>query len=431
MNFLLSSKLKFALYALTLLGLITASAPVFAAPAEMSLKAMIELGLRQSGRIKKREADLTAAQSQTRRAVGAAFPTVNLKAAATEHDDEFYRAYAEATQPLYTGGALTAAYKLSKQNEELKQLELKNETQKYLFELITTYLKTVNATNTLSATLENLDILKRHAAVIAKYEKIGRARKSDLLLSKVNVITAEHDIQRQRAELIADKEILRSLVETELPPEILNSSHPAFYTQELIDADKAVSYAFENSLSLKIAKLLRERINHEKKVALAEDLPSLSLTGQSGFRRAIKDDLFKDNAQYSSVTLNLTIPLFSGLTMLAKRRDFEEQKVSATSDFEVKKFQIEASLRSKIVELKVSQEQLQYIEEAARDAREALRLAERDYANSLISSQDIIGVQRTRFEAQRLLLQSRYEFAINLLTVRELMGVELEKLYAR
>ncbi len=67
---------------------------------------------------------------------------------------------------------------------------------------------------------------------------------------------------------------------------------------------------------------------------------------------------------------------------------------------------------------------------ARENAAKALELASRDYKQSLISSQDLMGVQKTRYEAEKLFVNTQFVYFKTLLMTRRQMGVALEKIYA-
>ena len=118
---------------------------------EFSLRDVIKIGLKHSPRIKKSAAEFSSAQAQTREALGALLPQINLKSTATQNDDEFYRAYIDATQPLYVGGALTGALSFHKHEEAIAQLKLANETQNVIHDVVATYYNMAQQTQLVDA----------------------------------------------------------------------------------------------------------------------------------------------------------------------------------------------------------------------------------------------------------------------------------------
>lgn len=410
-----------------------------AASSRLTLQNVVRIGLKRSPRLKKSAADLAAAEYQTRQVKGALFPRVDLKTIATQSDfngadsqadNELYRAYAEFTQPLYSGGALSGAFALRTQTEAIQRLRLLQDTQSLVRDIVSTYYNVSEQMRYLQAAGENVEALESHAKVINRYEKIGRARRSDKLQAQVNLVTAQAEIYDLKAQLFAQQENLRQLLALDSLPEIIFDGTHSSPAKETMEPNSAINQAFQANPEIQIAELEVAQVQNEKKISLAEDLPSLSLSGQLGYRNTDRGSWFDSSSEYSAVTLDLTIPIFSGLSSVAKRRNFEQQSLSATRDLEIRKFNLEAMLRSLFREISSIENRLKMSREAANDARLALELANRDYQRSTISSQDVVSIQRTRYDAERLRIRTQYNYERALLRLREALGRDLAKLYA-
>lgn len=412
----------------------------------LSLSDIIKTGLKRSPKIKQIQADLAAAQAVTQTNKSRLFPEVSLKASASAQDasastraassssstslySEDYQAYLNVTQPLFTGGLATGAIAASREEESIQQLTLSQTKQKVIKDLASAYYTVSEKTRLLQAAEENIEILKSYADVIRRYEKIGRARKTDLLQAQINLTSARARSNEIQSQLFEEKEKLRELLALENVPAIQVDREARLIKVEKLDSQVAVQMAFAANPEILIAEKKKEKVLSEKKMALAEDWPSLSLSGKIGYQSPDQPTWMESRSEFSSIALELKVPIFSGLSSMAKRRNFEQKKVSATRELELTKFSTESSLTSKLHELEASLERLQIARQAAMDARQALVLANKDYQRSLISSQDVISIQRTRYEAEQLFINTQYTYLKTLLQARELMGIDLEKAY--
>jgi len=420
------------------------TAPSTTSGPQINLKELIRQSLKRSPELKKSQAQVILSETETSQARGALMPTLAANASAASNDNptnnttnpnssntnEVYTVYLEATQPLYSSGVLSAL-KQRRQEEDIKRLELLNGTQKLILELTQAYYKVAENSRLLAAAKDHVDILKKYANTIARYEKIGRARKTDRLQSSVNLATAEAEVFELEAQVFTEKEILRKIMAIDELPDLQLPGDIARAEYEKINLSTAVQKAMSAHPDVLIAQITQEKVTNEKKVALADDLPQLNLKGQLGYRAPNRPELFEDTAEYKQVSIELKIPLFSGLTSVAKRRGFEQKKVSATRDLEVKKMEIETQLRSKISSLEASIHRLELARQANVNSKAALDLANRDYQQNLISSQDLISVQRARYESEKLFVRTQFHYLTALLETRRLMGIDLENIYAK
>ncbi|OFZ11391.1 MAG: hypothetical protein A2Z20_07655 [Bdellovibrionales bacterium RBG_16_40_8] len=397
----------------------------------ISLREIIKTGLKNSPRIKKSTADLLSTQAQTRKAIGALFPQINIKSIATQHDDEYYRAYIDATQPLYAGGAISAAISLYRNNESAARISLINETQKVIYDIILSYFNVTQQTKLVEAAAENTETMRKHATVIRGYEKIGRARRTDRLQTQVNLLSAQAEVQDLKTQLFTERENLRELLALEESPLIQIENEIKFSPFEITDPSKAVKEALTSNPEIQLTELVKNTINDEKDIALAADKPNLALRGQIGYRNIDRNIWFDQDSKYSSASLELTIPIFSGLSSIAKKRDFAEKKNSAARNLEIKKNSLESRLRTKFNDLSTISERLEIARQATLDSKEALELANRDYQRSTISSQDVLNIQRTRYDAKKLYIRTQYTYMRLLLDIRQYLGQNLENIYAK
>jgi outer membrane protein len=401
----------------------------------LSLKELIALGLQRTPRVKKVAADLSAAQAETSQVKSQLFPTLNIKGTATEHDDEMYRAYLEASQPLYVGGALTSTLQLRAKTEEMESLNLQKERNAYVRDLISAFMNLNQISLQVSVAQENLSTLKSHYGVIERYEKIGRARKTDKLQTSVNVSTAQADFSDLEDSLFSAREDLRKLLATEeLPPiDFENAVQASFKMEkpEKVNSEKVVAEAVQNNYDTRLSGLAQDIVMDQKGVALASDLPQLYLKGQMGYRDTKRDQLFMDSAQFASITLDLTIPFFSGFSSFSKRREYEERYVSATQSHENQKLELTSELRAKLNSLTASYDEFQFAKSAAEESKLALKLATSDYKRSTISNQDLVAVERTWYDAEKLFIRAEFKYASLLLSIRDLTGQNLAELYTK
>lgn len=396
--------------------------------------------------LKSKEAALNETRAVTRRYKGALFPTVTAKASATSREDtatlatssagsgnrsvEDYQAYLEAKQPLYTGGAAIGALQLQKKKEAVAYLEWLDEKQNTIQSALESYYSVRENTELLAAAKENEQILSDYEKILQRYTKIGRARKTDLLQARVNLLSAQAETQQVKSALVTNEQKLREWLGLEDVPDV-DKAPQALEKIVYPDVSTAVKSSLSANPGLLLASQNLEKTKYEKDVELAGDMPTLNLTGKIGYQSPDQPNLFKNTSEMNSVSLNLEIPLFSGLSSVARRRELAERKMSRERTLETTRLRVDGHVRSLIEELRNHEQRSALSKEASEQARAALRAGNADYNQGLISSQDLVSLQRTRFESEKLRIRSHYDFARALLALRKEMGIDLETTYAK
>lgn len=409
----------------------------------LQLNQLIRIGLKRSPTIKKQEAELQIAREQMTAKKGAFFPSINFKSTLSDRDfaplyssaggseNTEYSNYLEAVQPLYTGGALIGGYNFYEQKENIEFTKLRQTEQDVIYKIARTFYDLLQKKKTLEAAQINESVLKKHSDIISRYQKIGRARQTDKLQAELNWLTAQSNVKDMESQYFAQSELLRSLLALESLPEVTPDTDITQASTFKIDPDQAVKIAFSHNPQIISAQLEEENIVNEKKIDLSTDMPQLKISGQYGYKTNDKDNLTDSDHQYSSVLLSLEIPLFSGLSSFAKRRVYEQKKISFGRELEIAKFSLEADLRSTLKELASNEQRLLFSIDTYNKAKYALELASREYQKSLISSSDLINIQRTKYDTDKMYIESQYNYKRSLLKVQWLMGEPLSDIYIK
>jgi outer membrane protein len=426
---------------LCLFSLVANSAP-------LSLGDLIRIGLRQNPAVKKAQSDLAAAQATTSEFRGALFPNISLNVSQTSNENpltltgvstgtntprysELYNAYLLATQPLYAGGGLTAAIDERRITEEIATLTKTSIVQATVQTIVGAYFGYAQQARLYKAALDNQNILDAYKNIITRFEHIGRARVTDRLLAEVNLVSAKAAVSDLDAAVVAQKEILRQTLAMDELPEVDLESGSNITKTEKINAGEAVSIAMKSNPDILNALKQPPLIDSEKDVDVSQDLPSLNLKGEYGYQSPDQSNWQDSSAQFGMIQVNLTVPLFSGLSSIYKRRSYELQKESATHAADTEKLLVESTLKQNLKLLTDTYESLELARDAAIKARNALEIGNRDFQRALISPQDVLTLQTTRYSAEQYFITTLFKYLNALLSVRQLMGINLEDSYAK
>jgi outer membrane protein TolC len=448
------SCLIFSLIAAAMPALTAKASLAVASPAEaraLSLSEVVRIGLANSDEIKSAEASRKGAKALYRQYVGEIFPRVDWVTNAVREKDgvlfaglnpnqpvnrverEIYSSSLVWRQPILAGGALRAGLKLGDAAEDTAEHNLFRVKQERVFQIVSRVYDLAEQESLKSAIEGNLQSLKKHLELLKRYERIGRSRKMDRLQAAANSELAEVDLET--AHLQAEN--LRAQL-TELLQESLSSLRwdeakdfeRSLQSEELLwTLASAEEQALQRSPDIQLQAALLKTTRAQNDLELSRELPTLTLQGEYGFASADRDELFSDLSKRSRIGIVLTVPLLSGLTSLSMRRVHKEEIFQGERQLAVLQRDLRARLKDQWLRLQREKRLLQISQSAARQTAEALREGNQAFAKGTVSSQDLLSVQRSQFEAQTRYISRKFLFLRSLLTFRRETGQDLEGLY--
>lgn len=411
----------------------------------LDLGQVVRQGLAFSPIVKMAEATWNGTKATTNQAEKSLFPSIDLVTSGTfqknptrvgtsltSNSDEIYSSALKLTQPLYRGGLLTNGIASANLNERIAEQSYISARQLTVAALVSAYYSLASAERRLAVAEDQRNVLQAYSQIVSRYEKIGRSRKMERLQASVNLSLGEAKrVIAERERTIASDNLKRLLG-------FENTDKPLSGRLQLVIApaapvalDQALAAAVAGNPDYKAFELKVQKQDYDNELELVEDFPSLNLEAQYGFRAPERPGWFEESSRFQSVGLNLVIPLFSGFTSMSKRQRHVQNIKFVRNQLEDQRLVLRQKLQNSLVNLSSEYTRLTAAESAATLGREALRLANSAYGQGTASSQDVLNAQQTRFESESLLIESQFSYLNALLSLRQLMGVDLEKIYGK
>lgn len=412
-------------------------------PASIRLSDAIRQGLAFSPEIQKAESEKRAADDRYKIAQSRLFPTVNLRASggSTKGSSAYsatgrpggvtqtYDAHLEAEQVLFQGGVVLAGLSAAKLERDMRMQRIFASKQDYTYRIIEAYLNASEAQALLEISKENRQILKAYADITARYAAIGRSKNIDRLqaeasynLSEAQVLQSESELERNRQELLQLLGDPHSL----LPLDTQISAQSV----ETGDLNQLYKKALENNPEIKALQLEVESLKYANRVKMAEFRPKLTLNGTYGYDSPDRVRwIGKDIAEEYSVTLNLTVPLFRGFSSFAESDANAQALIQKEKDLQIKQIGLQKSLAKALATVQREFNRLKLTQSSAASSKRAMDAGIRDYRNGLLSSTDVLNIQRTRFDADRQYTSAQFSYNRQVLSLRRDLGIDLEQTY--
>ncbi len=206
---------------------------------------------------------------------------------------------------------------------------------------------------------------------------------------------------------------------------------------EPANAEAWASYAINNNFSLKVAKFVKDAAASYARSNKYQHLPKLSLAmgydktvsngSETGTQQFIGNDLggkntFGRDNNGASIQINLRLPIYSGGMLHAQRRQAAHLSVSAEQNHIAAKRNTVQSARSIHQSVITNVARVNARRQSIVSADSALKATQAGYEVGTRNIVDVLVAQRTLYHAQRNFANTRYDYIISLMRLKQVAG---------
>lgn len=338
-----------------------------------------------------------------------------------------YKAQVTLDQPLYVGGATSAAISSVKKEREIREKTL-SVTERDLT------LSVIEAFYTMLVNQKQYEILNKTLSVqqeslntAQKYFKIGRGQLIDVLQMKTQVALLLPKISTAENQR---KTALSQLMTLLHQNQMVNINLVGSLD---IDDTSSVMKFVENKKELPEITRSKTQISQfqdQKVVTLASHFPKVDLVGNFTRSAHTSSDLLNDYSSQWSVGLQLNIPLFSGLSSIFQRKVLysQEQQMVYSQEklFDTLSYnQVQAERN-----LEVARTVLESSKNASSYAEASLKQAQHDYSVHNINYMQLLTSQQNFLEAESTYAMAKYSYIDAVAKFFVATGIPLHNLVA-
>lgn len=327
------------------------------------------------------------------------------------------------TQPVYTGGAITAANRLADLNEQLMADRLELSRQTTLYEIDQTYWLVVSVKHKERLARNYLELVRKFNRDVQKMFEEGVATRSDELQVNVKVNEAEMQLMQAEDGVILSKMLLCQLCGIEYGENIKladedneNLSLPALY-----DDGETLSYHLRPELNM--LQTAADMANISTKLARSAYLPQIAVTGgyittnpnmYNGFEKKFGGTW--------NVGVIVRVPVWSW-----NEGTYKVRATQATAQIA----KMELADATEKIELQVSQCRFK-VKEARRKynlavknvekAEENLRCANLGFTEGVMQTTDVMAAQTAWLQSQTQKVEAEIEARLSEVALRKALG---------
>jgi len=397
---------------------------------DLTLDQAIDLSLNNSKEMRISEKNLDISKLNVSKAFKNALPSVTYTGAYTvgEHERQIltqsernyvskkrgYTQNIKLTQPLFTGGVVTAGIKGAKAYENIASYT-------YLQSKIKNRLDTIKIFSDIINAQRNLEALSYSEGVLLKRYQKQEEQLKLRLITKPDILQTEYSIEDIRAQMINIKNVIDTNMEKLYIRTGINKSEPLNLIpfnipnnfSEKINLNSDLKQAIDESLSAKIAEEQVKVASATRMAAVGDLLPQVSAFASYGtgerttFERSYKDGEWTGGVQVSWKLFSFGSDLDN--YRVAKLQE-EQEELRETSAKE----NIEINVRSAYLNVLSLEKQIASQGKALEVAKVNFELNQEKYDAGLISTVDYLDFENTYRQARiaynKVLLDYYYAF---------------------
>ena len=331
------------------------------------------------------------------------------------------------TQPLFNYGAFQQ-YKQILSQTSLSEKKLLQAQQDLIYRVSLVYFETLMAR-------DEIRLLQVQKASINEQLIESEARYDVGLISITDVNEAQTKAAMIDAQIIAaiqrlkiKKRQIESLT-GELPNKIKGINSAVSFVAISDMMEDWISLATENNLELKIMEDEIKIADREIDVRRSDHYPTVDAIAsrsrnwdKGGFPYgALQNEGVRSFSDVLGVQIN--IPIFSGGYTSSRVREAQKLKLKTAEDAEYLKRQVELKVREHYLNLQANFAEIEAYQQALDSATMQVESTQLAFQEGLRNSVEVLISQQVLFNAQRDLLKSRYNYLMNIISLKLSVGI--------
>jgi outer membrane protein len=327
------------------------------------------------------------------------------------------------TQPLYTGGRATAAYRIAKRGVEGERQDLISTREQLLFDVGQGYYTALKARKNIEIEEAEVTRLEAHRRDSEKRFQVGEVTKTVLLRAEAELSGARANLIRAKNDFGIAKEQLRLLTKRSADFD-LEEPQPLDIPPE--GEAGLVRLAIERRPDLARGRVNLEIAQQGVRSSRGAFLPSLSLQGQYNWTHQSPETSFLIENDRSAL-VRLDFPIFEGGTRIAELSQARSRVREAEFNIALLSDQITLQLRTDLSNLASIASVIENLRDRLAFARDNFNMVSRQFAVGLATNIDVLDANATLNDAERQLANAGYDREIAILRIYLDAGVFAEK----
>ncbi len=324
----------------------------------------------------------------------------------------------QATQPLFTGGALYNAYNVAGNTYQATDLTRSQTIRDLKRLVIEGYYRLIQARQTLDVARSSMVSLKSHLDVANAFYNQGMIPKNDLLQSQVSYAQSQqYVIQADNAARIAESNLNEIMNRDLATPIATEKEIPMPPLNETVD--QATETAFANRQEIRVTQLQLDSANKGITIARAGYFPSLAATAAYDKIGEQPDVDFLDSW---SLGVGATWYIFQGGFTTADVSRATADRNRVLYQLQAQKNRVALEVKNDYLSVQEAKARIAVAEQAIAQAQENLRIQKDRYNLQVSTTTDVLDAESLFAQAQMNYITARSDYARFMAALRSAMG---------
>ncbi|MGE4231904.1 MAG: TolC family protein [Bacteriovoracia bacterium] len=390
---------------------------------EVTLHLSVKKALGYAHSIQLAKEKITEADKDRSVAISQIFPTISASASISERKEaitnvnrllfggepyNLYDAGISLNQPLLRGGAYLAGLGISKKEQEIRQMDLEITERDLISKVVKSFFKILLDQKKIELVENQIDFQKNLFETTKRKFKQAIGKELDMYQAQTELELLEPQLLQAQNELKSDVAEFASIVGIPEKTKIKVTGVPLVIDWQALD--KKMTQLKVRRVELEKASVAAAQSVDKKDLELSKHFPQVNFFSKIGRSATRRNDLIsKEDQNYWSFGVELSIPLFSGLSSV-----FERQKLaSQTAQLELE----EAKLRNELALKQVQATQeldstimvIKATSRAIESAKKSLAVAKKSYSKGTATYVQLVDAQRNLSRAELALEQAQFD----------------------
>lgn len=325
-----------------------------------------------------------------------------------------------ARMPIFTWGRIAAGLFIAQKANEMSALQRKQKSLEVTDQVLRAYYAVLLNQRVIAAHEANMERANRHLRIAKKRFDSGHVARLQVLRARVQSVNTANALAESRSNLEKSNIWLAKVIGRE--GEKVTATGTLEYSPVSFDVNALLQQAFSRRHDLAILGLQKEMSRKQIALAGSGNKPNVFASSgysvQNGFN-PMEPEQFVDNW---NVGVQVSIPLYDGGITHHKVQKAELQLQSAELREKEIREMIAMQIRQAIVSLNQAEGKITAQRENITFAQEALKSAEKQYDEGLISSIEVIDAQQALSQSELMVIQTIFNHIMAKLDLCKAMG---------
>lgn len=415
-------------------------------PLKLSLAEALTLSSQRNQEIAVYRNQLEEGREERSEAVSKFLPSITAKiSAGTKHDKDpalddpqpeiardynHYLAGIYLRQPLFVGGANLAAYRTAQAAVDVSDIELHAKQQELRKQVVEGYFQ-------LQLLLAKIAAEEEIRSVRSKQLTYSKARFRSGTVTQVDVLRAEYELERQKPEIESLKnDFEKSKLEfahiVGLPLDqsfelsmTLAQAYDAMNKVKFPSLPEALAQALELNPTLRKLRAEIHHTNQQAAVSRAAHFPKVDLVLQAETNANKREQIGSPETQRYAGMVEVSVPLFTGLSSLSERRQVASREAALEASFEVEKQKLLRDLNGALKDIELSRFKAVSGDANIKLAKQTVEQSMAQYRSGKVNLTTVLDSYTQQLEARNDHSQALYDGVVAVAQTQWLIGVRV------